>query len=336
MTRRGHGSMASHFGADHSSKRRLTIAAVGWTVLFVGALLLLVPDFVELSCGLRASSELGTASEAIDVASDNDTISAPDTSADALESADKGASSRPWLESYNERIRQGEGIVINDPFTFGATDQSFAETGLAGLPVGVLTVDSMACEAPVYLGSSEQNMLNGAAVVAGTSAPLGEPSSNCVIAAHRNMFFKQIENVQVGDRVDLRTIWGSYVYRVAEVRIILPSDIKAVAVQEGKDLLTLVTCHPYGSNRQRIIAVCERDEGAEVLTGSKVESLPRKTAEQAMGRSALSNIVATIERGGAIDELFIEDCGRLLGRALLVFLLVRFIAAAVKRRKAAC
>lgn len=328
--------MASHFDAEHSSKKRLNIAAVGWVVLFAGALLLLVPDFVELSYGLRANPEIAAASNAIDMASDSHAVSEPTAGEEALETADRGVSSRPWLESYNERVRQGGGMVINDPFTFGAADQSFAKTGLAGLPVGVLTVDSMACEAPVYLGSSEQNMLNGAAVVAGTSAPLGESSSNCVIAAHRNMFFKQIENVQVGDRVDLRTIWGSYVYRVAEVRIILPSDIKAVAVQEGKDLLTLVTCHPYGSNRQRIIAVCERDEGSVVLTGSKVESLPRKTAEQAMGRSALSNIVATIERGGAIDELFIEDCGRLLGRALLVFLLVRFIAAAVKRRKAAC
>ena len=328
--------MASHFDAEHSSKKRLNIAAVGWVVLFAGALLLLVPDFVELSYGLRANSEMAAASKAIDAASDSNAVSESAAGEEALETADRGVSSRPWLESYNERVRQGGGMVINDPFTFGAADQSFAKTGLAGLPVGVLTVDSMACEAPVYLGSSERNMLNGAAVVAGTSAPLGEPSSNCVIAAHRNMFFKQIENVRVGDRVCLRTIWGGYVYRVAEIRIISPSDIKAAAVQKDKDLLTLVTCHPYGSNRQRIIAVCERDEGSVVLTGSKVESLPRKTAEQAMGRSALSNIVATIERGGAIDELFIEDCGRLLGRALLVFLLVRFIAAAVKRRKAAC
>lgn len=328
--------MASHFDAEHSSKKRLNIAAVGWVVLFAGALLLLVPDFVELSYGLRANSEMVEASKAIDAASDSNAVSESAAGEEALETADRGVSSRPWLESYNERVRQGGGMVINDPFTFGAADQSFAKTGLAGLPVGVLTVDSMACEAPVYLGSSEQNMLNGAAVVAGTSAPLGEPSSNCVIAAHRNMFFKQIENVRVGDRVCLRTIWGGYVYRVVEIRIISPSDIKSAAVQKDKDLLTLVTCHPYGSNRQRIIAVCERDEGSVVLTGSKVESLPRKTAEQAMGRSALSNIAATIERGGAIDELFIEDCGRLLGRALLVFLLVRFIAAAVKRRKAAC
>ena len=327
--------MVSHFGTDRSRKGRLNTAAVGWAVLFVGALLLLVPDFVELSYGLRANPEIAAASNAIDMASDNNAVSEPTAGGEALEAADKGASSRSWLESYNERVRQGEGIVINDPFTFGAADQSFAETGLAGLPVGVLTVDSMACEAPVYLGSSEQNMLNGAAVVAGTSAPLGESSSNCVIAAHRNMFFKQIESVQVGDRVDLQTIWGGYVYRVAEIRIIAPSDIKAVAVQEGKDLLTLVTCYPYGSNRQRIIAVCERDEDAGSLSADAVPSLSRKMAERAMGRSALSNIVATIGRGRPIDELFIEDCGRLLGRALLVFLLVHVILAAVKRRKIA-
>ena len=167
--------MASHFDAEHSSKKRLNIAAVGWVVLFAGALLLLVPDFVELSYGLRANSEMAAASKAIDAASDSHAVSESAAGEEALETADRGVSSRPWLESYNERVRQGGGMVINDPFTFGAADQSFAKTGLAGLPVGVLTVDSMACEAPVYLGSSEQNMLNGAAVVAGTSAPLGEP-----------------------------------------------------------------------------------------------------------------------------------------------------------------
>lgn len=327
--------MASHFDAEHSSKKRLNIAAVGWVVLFAGALLLLVPDFVELSYGLRANSEMAAASKAIDAASDSNAVSESVAGEEALETADRGVSSRPWLESYNERVRQGGGMVINDPFTFGAAGQSFAKTGLAGLPVGVLTVDSMACEAPVYLGSSEQNMLNGAAVVAGTSAPLGEPSSNCVIAAHRNMFFKQIENVRVGDCVGLRTIWGGYVYRVVEIRIISPSDIKSAAVQKDKDLLTLVTCHPYGSNRQRIIAVCERDKGVEALAAPAAASLPRKTVDRAMGRSALSNILATIERGGAIDELFIEDCGRLLGRILLVFLLVRLVVVAVKRRKTA-
>lgn len=167
--------MASHFDAEHSSKKRLNIAAVGWVVLFAGALLLLVPDFVELSYGLRANSEMAAASKAIDAASDSNAVSESAAGEEALETADRGVSSRPWLESYNERVRQGGGMVINDPFTFGAADQSFAKTGLAGLPVGVLTVDSMACEAPVYLGSSEQNMLNGAAVVAGTSAPLGGP-----------------------------------------------------------------------------------------------------------------------------------------------------------------
>lgn len=103
--------MASHFDAEHSSKKRLNIAAVGWVVLFAGALLLLVPDFVELSYGLRANSEMAAASKAIDAASDSNAVSESAAGEEALETADRGVSSRPWLESYNERVRQGGGDV---------------------------------------------------------------------------------------------------------------------------------------------------------------------------------------------------------------------------------
>lgn len=327
--------MASHFREEvprKPARRSCIVRVIGWLVLFCGALLLLSPDIYEASYTFQSVSQTDIALKAIDAVFNDDGKASDGEEAtslydaEALSVADKAPSSRPWLEDYNERVRCGQGPLINDPFTFGKSDQSFAATGLVDAPVGVLTVPAMGCEAPVYLGSSEQNMLRGAAVVAGTSAPLGESSSNCVIAAHRGMYFRWVEDVKIGDLAELRTIWGSFVYRVVDIKVIYPSDLDEVAVQEGRDLLTLSTCHPYGHNKKRIIVVCERDSSAKLDAAAGV--LP-SLLDAATGKRALSSVTSAIERGDVANQLFFEDCGRLLGRVLLVVVFIRLVVAIV-------
>lgn len=327
--------MASHFREEvprKPARRSCIVRVIGWLVLFCGALLLLSPDIYEASYTFQSVSQTDIALKAIDAVFNDDGKASDGEEAtslydaEALSVADKAASSRPWLEDYNERVRCGQGPLINDPFTFGKSDQSFAATGLADAPIGVLTVSAMGCEAPVYLGSSEQNMLRGAAVVAGTSAPLGESSSNCVIAAHRGMYFRWVEDVKIGDLAELRTIWGSFVYRVVDIKVIYPSDLGEVAIQEGRDLLTLSTCHPYGRNKKRIIVVCERDPSAKLDAAAGV--LP-SLLDAATGKRTLSSVTSAIERGDVANQLFFEDCGRLLGRVLLVIVFIRLVVAIV-------
>lgn len=54
-------------------------------------------------------------------------------------------------------------------------------------------------------------------------------------------------------------LWGILHYKVVETRIIQPNDIDAIKIQPGRDLITLLTCHPYASGgRQRFLVICER------------------------------------------------------------------------------
>ena len=117
---------------------------------------------------------------------------------------------------------------------------------------------------PLYLGASYDHMARGATVVEGSSAPLGGASTNCVIAGHRGWnqtaMFRDIERLQLGNTVTLHTVWEDLTYTVAGIRIISPADTQAVRVREGLDLVTLVTCHPYGYNYQRYVVYCVRDD----------------------------------------------------------------------------
>ena len=128
----------------------------------------------------------------------------------------------------------------------------------------MLSIPAIELEMPVHLGASYDNMAAGAAVLGQTSLPIGGENTNCVIAGHRGWngaaYFLNIDKLQEGDEVQLINLWETMNYTVTEIRIIEPTDIKQVLIQEGRELLTLMSCHPYASGgRYRYLVFCERE-----------------------------------------------------------------------------
>lgn len=130
--------------------------------------------------------------------------------------------------------------------------------------VGYVEIPAMEVAIPLYLGASKSNMNNGAVVLGQTSMPIGGSSTNCVIAAHRgwnNMaLFRDIEVLQEGDLVYLVNLWETLTYRVTKISIIWPDEVEAVTIQPGKDMVTLLTCHPYIVGTHRYLVYCQRVE----------------------------------------------------------------------------
>lgn len=116
---------------------------------------------------------------------------------------------------------------------------------------------------PAYLGASDAHLAAGAAVLGNTSAPIGGDNTNCVIAGHRGWrgadYFRHIDRLTVGDTVKLTNLWETLTYTVADIQIIQPHEIEKIKIQQGRDLLTLLTCHPYASGgRERYVVYCEK------------------------------------------------------------------------------
>ena len=108
-------------------------------------------------------------------------------------------------------------------------------------------------------------MADGAAHLSQTSLPIGGMDTNCVIAGHRGYcgasYFRHLDQLHIGDRVSVTNLWETLTYRVCEIRVIDPSDVEEILIQPGRELLTLLTCHPYASGgRQRYVVYCERSE----------------------------------------------------------------------------
>jgi sortase A len=169
------------------------------------------------------------------------------------------------MAAYNEKIYQEHQSGLCDAWSYQTPALDLEEYGISDGMIGVISLPAMEVELPIYLGATADNMAKGAVHLSQTSLPLGGDNTNCVIAAHRGWydapFFRYIEKLQPGDEVYVTTLWETLTYRVTEIRIIEPNDIDQILIQDGRDMLTLLTCHPYASGgRYRYVVYCERSE----------------------------------------------------------------------------
>lgn len=168
------------------------------------------------------------------------------------------------MQDYNRQIFAEKQRNLRDPWSYTVPALDLTEYGLdANAPIAVLQIPSIGVELPVYSGASTKNLAKGAVLLSQTSFPIGGENTNAVLGAHRGWggedYLRNIEKVQIGDEVLVTNLWETLRYTVVEIKIIEPDEIFQILIQPDRDLLTVFTCHPYGSSgRYRYLLICER------------------------------------------------------------------------------
>ena len=167
------------------------------------------------------------------------------------------------LQDYNQRIYAEKQSNLTSLEACEEPAVDLAAYGIEDEIIGVLEIPAMELTMPVYLGASDEHLALGAAVLGSTSAPIGGDNTNCVIAGHRGWrgadYFRHIDRLQVGDTVQLTNPWETLTYTVTDIQVIHPHEAEKIKIQPNRNLLTLLTCHPYASGgKQRYAVVCER------------------------------------------------------------------------------
>jgi len=167
------------------------------------------------------------------------------------------------LQEYNRQLYTKKQCNLTDLEACEEPAADLIAYGIEDEIIGVLEIPAMELTMPIYLGASDDHLAAGAAVLGNTSAPIGGNSTNCVIAGHRGWrgadYFRHIDRLQVGDTVKLTNLWEILTYTVTDIEIIQPHEVDKIKIQQSRDLLTLLTCHPYASGgRQRFVVYCER------------------------------------------------------------------------------
>ena len=167
------------------------------------------------------------------------------------------------LQEYNRQLYAEKQCNLTDLEACEEPAADLTAYGIEDEIIGVLEIPTMELTMPVYLGASDAHLSAGAAVLGNTSAPIGGDNTNCVIAGHRGWrgadYFRHIDHLQAGDTVTLTNLWKTLTYTVTDIQIIQPHEVDKIKIQPNRDLLTLITCHPYaGGGRQRYVVYCER------------------------------------------------------------------------------
>ena len=167
------------------------------------------------------------------------------------------------LQEYNRQLYTEKQRNLTNLEACEAPAADLTAYGIEDELIGVLEIPAMDLTMPVYLGASDVHLAAGATVLGNTSAPIGGDNTNCVIAGHRGWrgadYFRHIDRLQAGDTVTLTNLWETLPYTVGDIQIIQPHEVDKIKIQQGRDLLTLLTCHPYASGgRERYVVYCER------------------------------------------------------------------------------
>lgn len=126
----------------------------------------------------------------------------------------------------------------------------------------VIEIPKLELIIPIYLGASDEILDKGIGQVEGSSLPVGGLGTHSVLAGHRGMatrlMFRDLDQVVPGDIFLIHTLKETLTYTVTSQEIIYPYETESLEIVEGKDLVTLITCHPYRHNYQRLLIHGER------------------------------------------------------------------------------
>lgn len=166
------------------------------------------------------------------------------------------------LQEQNRKLYEDLQNNLTDPFSYEQPAVDLSKYGIDDNVIGYINIPKINIELPILLGANTANMKIGAVHLTETSYPIGGNNTNCVIAAHRGYgkatLFRHIEKIENGDEIFIKSFNDELIYEVYEIKIIEPDDVKELCIQDGQDIVTLITCHPYRVNSHRYIVKAKR------------------------------------------------------------------------------
>ena len=133
--------------------------------------------------------------------------------------------------------------------------------------MGYLEIPKISLRLPIYHGTGDAALQKGIGHLAGTSLPVGGSGTHCVLSGHRGLpsalLFTDLDQLETGDIFTLYVLDQRLSYQVDQILVVEPEDVSALAPEDGKDYVTLVTCTPYGVNTHRLLVRGSRIEDTQ-------------------------------------------------------------------------
>lgn len=128
--------------------------------------------------------------------------------------------------------------------------------------MGRIRIPKIGVNLPILHGTSQETLARGIGHLFGTSLPVGGKSTHAVLTGHSALgtatLFDNLPQLREGDIFSVDVGNETLAYRVRGTRVVLPNQTDTLGAEDGKDLITLITCTPYGVNTHRLLVTAER------------------------------------------------------------------------------
>ena len=164
------------------------------------------------------------------------------------------------LTAQREAAEQYNAMLSGATITEGGASTpplAYAEQLTVGGVMCYIDIPKINVYLPVQHGTSAETLERAVGHVVGTSLPVGGSSTHAVLSAHSGMasskLFSDIDQLKLGDTFFVHALGDILAYEVDSINTVVPTDTSLLQIEEGKDLVTLVTCTPFGVNTHRLL-----------------------------------------------------------------------------------
>ena len=273
-------------------KRKRLILTIAMILLFLAGLSLLLYPFVANQWNNYRQQRL--------ISSYEDTVARKEEAGEIDYEAE-------WAkaQAYNEALLPS---ILPDSFAVAEASDEPDEEYMSCLNItgdgmmGMVEIPKIDVNLPIYHTTSEEVLEKAAGHLEGSSLPVGGESTHAVISAHRGLpsasLFTDLDQLEEGDHFLIHVLDDTLCYEVDQILVVEPKETESLAVEEGEDLVTLLTCTPYGVNSDRLL-----------VRGHRVPYVPEEVEdEQAnalFGTSLHTNYLLWVVAGLAVTAAFI-------------------------------
>lgn len=189
---------------------------------------------------------------------------------------------RADAEQYNSVLFQCQGAIVDNADTGILSDESYnsllkqSNTGV----MGSIEIPKIDIDLPIFHGTSDEVLSNSIGHQQGTSLPVGGDGTHCCLTGHRGLpgakLFTRLDEIEKEDLFFISVLGETLAYKVCDIRVVVPDDAELYVtdIESGKDLVTLVTCTPYGLNTHRLLVTGERVPYEKMEYNSIKKSIP--------------------------------------------------------------
>lgn len=180
------------------------------------------------------------------------------------------AEEKEAVRRYNKSLFENA-VVLTDPFdpdAYPITDGEYTELLAFDDVMAYIEIPAISVYLPIYHGTEEETLLIGVGHLENTSLPAGGESTHAVLSAHCGLpsarLFTDLNLLREGNIFRIYVLDETLTYQVYGIETVDPDDSSSLFIQEGEDLVTLITCTPYGKNTHRLLVhgrrIEEKDE----------------------------------------------------------------------------